>query len=103
MAIVLRLINEGLIQEKIANELDIESSHVAYYIKKAKRMGYVKSTIKDVVVILELTQAGKNFLDQYEKSRNSSSSSLHICRLEINGMIYQIYMGCAIRMRYTML
>jgi predicted transcriptional regulator len=82
MAIVLRLINEGLIQEKIANELDIESSHVAYYIKKAKRMGYVKSTIKDVVVILELTQAGKNFLDQYEKAHDSSSSSLHICRLE---------------------
>lgn len=82
LTFVLRLINEGLIQEKIANELDIKSSHVAYYIKKAKRMGYVKSSVKDAVVILELTQAGKYFLDQYEKGRIPSPKSVPTCRAE---------------------
>ena len=73
---VLRLINEGLIQGHIAKDLDIKSSHVAYYIKKAKNMGYVRSSLKDAVVILELTQAGKYFLDQCNKGRIPSPNSV---------------------------
>src|SRR5919201_715453 len=82
---VLQLINEVLIQEQIAKELDIESSHVSYYIKRAKNMGYVKSSAKDAIVILELTQAGKNFLDQYDKCQYYKAhypNSLPICRAE---------------------
>lgn len=79
---VLRLINEGLIQGHIAKDLDIKSSHVAYYIRKAKNMGYVRSSVKDVVVILKLTQAGKYFLDQYDKGLIPSPNSVPTSRAE---------------------
>ena len=44
----------------------MEKSHVSYYIGKAKRAGFVKEVLRDRIKILELTQVGKNFLDQYK-------------------------------------
>ena len=36
-----------------------------YYLKRAKEIGYINEVVRDKVKILELTQAGKNFVDQY--------------------------------------
>jgi len=87
---VLRLINEGLIQGHIAKDLDIKSSHVAYYIKKAKNMGYVRSSLKDAVVILELTQAGKYFLDQCNKGRIPSPNSVRAKNIRFKAEILRM-------------
>ena len=46
----------------IAKALSIHKSHVSYYIRKAKNLGYVKESPRSAFKILELTQAGKNFL-----------------------------------------
>ena len=50
---------------------------MSYYIRKAKKLGYVTESARDVFKPLELTQAGKNFLDQSEHSEPN-----HICRAE---------------------
>ena len=42
-------------------------------------MGYIKQVTRDAFVILELTQAGKNLLDQYTQN---NPPSVPICRLE---------------------
>ena len=63
---ILELINEEFILIKIAKVLNMEKSHVSYYIGKAKRAGFVKEVLRDRIKILELTQVGKNFLDQYQ-------------------------------------
>lgn len=72
---ILKLIAEGYTQSQIAEHLQIERSHVSYYVKKAILTGYVKEAVRDACKILELTQPGKNFLDQCEKG-------LPICRAE---------------------
>jgi hypothetical protein len=51
---------------------------VSYYITKAKKQGYLKQVTRDVFAVLELTQAGKNLLDQYTQN----NPSIPICRLE---------------------
>jgi predicted transcriptional regulator len=84
---ILELINEEFILIKIAKVLNMEKSHVSYYIGKAKRAGFVKEVLRDRIKILELTQVGKNFLDQYKykiKYNNPSSSmqQLPCCRAE---------------------
>ncbi|MGI0023039.1 MAG: hypothetical protein ACRD9Q_09285 [Nitrososphaeraceae archaeon] len=72
------MIKEGFIAVDIARALHMEKSHVTYYIKKAKKIGYVKEIMRDVFIALELTQSGKNFLDQYDKNNPSNP----VCRLE---------------------
>ena len=57
----------------------MKKSHISYYITKAKKMGYIRQVTRDAFVILELTQAGKNLLDQYTQN---NPPSVPICRLE---------------------
>ncbi len=76
---ILEMINLGLYAAQIARRMDMKKSHISYYIKKLKHLGYVKETVRDVHLFLELTQAGKNYLDQYKKK---TKSSLPICRAE---------------------
>src|SRR5437870_4345331 len=71
------MIANNITQSEIAKSLKIEKSHVSYYVARAKRLGYVKEIARDTFKILELTQAGKNFLAMYHKS-----SELRICRVE---------------------
>jgi DNA-binding MarR family transcriptional regulator len=78
---VLKMIKDGFTASDIAKELDESKSLISYYIRKAKELGYVKENRRDVFKLLELTQAGKNFLDQYS-STNNSSAKTPICRLE---------------------
>jgi hypothetical protein len=61
------MINEGVTLTKIAQELNIQKSLVSYYIRKAKEVGYIKEVARDKIKIIELTQPGKTFLDQYDK------------------------------------
>jgi hypothetical protein len=74
---ILEGIEKGLIQEDVAKELGLKSSHVSYYIKKAKKLEYVRESAKDAISVLELTRFGKNFLAVYEKG-----VSIPICRAE---------------------
>jgi hypothetical protein len=78
MLSILEMIKEGIIAAEIARILDFKRSHISYYISKARELGYVKAAKRDVFVDLSLTQAGKNFLDQYHRNE----PSIPICRLE---------------------
>ena len=75
---ILELIKEAIIATNIARDLNLKKSHVSYYVTKAKKEGYLKEVKRDAFAIIELTQAGKNLLDQY----NKHSTSLPICRAE---------------------
>jgi hypothetical protein len=72
------MINDGKIAAQIGKTLNLSKPHVSYYIRKSKDTGYVKETIHDAITILELTQAGKNFVDQYEKHHQT----IPTCRAE---------------------
>jgi predicted transcriptional regulator len=78
MASILEMIKEGLIAVDIARNLNLKKSHVSYYVSKGKKNGLIKEAVKDAVTVLELTQAGKNFLDQYDKN----NPLIPVCRLE---------------------
>lgn len=78
MVSILELVQNGIIAIEIARRLNTNKSNVAYYIKKAKRLGYIKQPTRDAFTPIELTQPGKNFLDQY----NKTNASIPICRAE---------------------
>ena len=69
MVNILELVKQGSIAADIARCLNMKKSHVSYYITKAKSLGYLKQVTRDAFAILELTQAGKNFLDQNTKTK----------------------------------
>jgi DNA-binding MarR family transcriptional regulator len=75
---ILELIKQGTIASDIARRLNMKKSHVSYYITKAKNLGYLKQVTRDAFAFNELTQAGKNLLDQYTQNNPSTP----ICRLE---------------------
>jgi DNA-binding MarR family transcriptional regulator len=78
---ILKMINEDFILTKIAKVLNKKKSHVTYYISKAKERGYVNEVLRDKIKILELTQKGKNLLDQYDKKK-TQDNQLPSCRAE---------------------
>jgi hypothetical protein len=75
---MLRMIKEGFIAVEISKSLKQSKSLISYYVRKAERLGYVRENVRDSFKVLELTQAGKNFLDQYD----NQSVNHPICRLE---------------------
>ena len=62
-------------QAQIAFELKISKPLVSYYVRKSTKIGYIKDLFRDKIRVLELTQEGKNFLDQYSKQYNKQSFS----------------------------
>jgi DNA-binding MarR family transcriptional regulator len=79
------MIDEEYIQTKIAKLLNMQKSHISYYIGKAKKAGFVNEVCRDRIKILKLTQSGKKFLDQYEyeyNNRTRAKQQLPICRAE---------------------
>jgi predicted transcriptional regulator len=58
------MINERFIAAEIAKTLNQSKSLISYYIRKAKTLGYIKENSRDTFKPLELTKAGKYFLDQ---------------------------------------
>lgn len=75
---ILELVDQGTIAADIARSLNLNKSHVSYYVTKAKKQGYLKEVTRDAFAIIELTQAGKNLLDQYTQN----NLRIPICRLE---------------------
>jgi predicted transcriptional regulator len=75
---ILELVQERIIAADIARRLKMNKSHVSYYIKKSKECGFIKQVTRDAFAVLEVTQPGKNFLDQYNKNNPLTP----ICRLE---------------------
>ena len=63
---ILKMIYENFTPTKIAEVLNVKKSHVSYYLKRAKKFGYIDEVVRDKVKTLDLTQAGKNFLAMYE-------------------------------------
>jgi DNA-binding MarR family transcriptional regulator len=78
MVSIMQLVQDGIVAAEIAGTLDISRSHVSYYITKSKKRGFIKELARDAFAVLELTQPGKNFLDQYNKNNPVTP----ICRLE---------------------
>ena len=74
------MIEKGLTASQIAKKLNRGKQLISYHIIKLKKFGYVKEKTRDVYKLLEITQAGKNFLDQYVTI--NSNNNLPICRLE---------------------
>jgi hypothetical protein len=52
---------------------------VSYYLKRAKKFGYINEVVRDKVKTLDLTQPGKNFLAMYE---NQILYPTPVCRAE---------------------
>jgi DNA-binding MarR family transcriptional regulator len=73
---VLQMIDSGVISSDIAKSLNKRKSHVTYYIRKAKDLGYVKESPRSAFKILELTQAGKSFLAMYTNLSSSNRSTI---------------------------
>jgi predicted transcriptional regulator len=62
---ILKMISQGYTITEISKSLNENKSLVSYYVKKATGQSYVKEIGRDVFKRLELTQAGKNFLEEY--------------------------------------
>lgn len=75
------MIREHSSQAQIAKTFGVSRSHVSYYVKKALTIGYVQEICRDRIKILELTQKGTNFIDQY-KNHTSTKHQLPHCRAE---------------------
>ena len=78
MVQILQMINQEVICSDIAKKLNMEKSHVSYYVSKAIALTFVEKTMRSSFVEFKLTQAGKNFLDQY----NKNNPTIPICRAE---------------------
>jgi DNA-binding Lrp family transcriptional regulator len=72
------MIKEGIISVEIGKELRISRPLVSYYVRKAKKLGFIKETSTSGRNRFELTQPGNNFLERYERP----NYSLPICRAE---------------------
>lgn len=68
---ILEMIDQGIICSDIAKKLNISKPHVSYYIRKAEKKNLVKEIFRDTFKSIQITQAGKNFLDQYDKNQIS--------------------------------
>ena len=77
---ILKMISDGLTQTEIAKALKMKESHVSYYVRKAKENGYLNVVARDRINIYELTQAGKNLIDQYDNKMQYPQ--LPSCRAE---------------------
>jgi len=78
---ILKSIEEGLTASEIAQRLNLSKQLLSYHISKLKGCGYVTENGRDVFKLLELTEAGKNFLAMYQKC-SFGTMSKPICRAE---------------------
>jgi DNA-binding MarR family transcriptional regulator len=74
------MIDEGLTASDIAKRLNLNKQHVYYHVRKLLKCDYVKQVTADTFKVLELTQSGKNFLDQCTKK--IQYLNLPTCRAE---------------------
>jgi len=76
---ILRMIDEDIKALDIARKLNLAKQHLSYYVRKLEGCGYVQEITRDRFKVLQVTQAGKNFVAMYE---NSSLYHIPICRAE---------------------
>ena len=74
------MIEQDNTASQIAEKLNRDKQLISYHINRLKKFGYVKEIMRDVYKRLQITQQGKNFLDQYTIS--DSNNKQPICRLE---------------------
>lgn len=77
---ILKMIEQDHTASQIAEKLNRDKQLISYHIIRLKKFGYVKEIMRDVYKRLEITQAGKNFIDQYTTSHSNNNQP--ICRLE---------------------
>src|SRR5215467_14953933 len=77
---ILKMIEQDYAASQIANKLGRDKQLISYYVNKLEKLGYIKVRTRDVYKLLEITQTGKNFLDQYTTSHSNNIKP--ICRLE---------------------
>jgi hypothetical protein len=78
---ILKMINEGITIADISQSLNKSKSLVSYHVQNLLRLGYLKEDVYDAFKGFALTQAGQNFVDQYEKKQHDIINH-PICRLE---------------------
>jgi hypothetical protein len=71
--------NEGFTASEIAKKFNLSKQRVSYHICNLMKQRYVINTQRDTFKILQVTQAGKNFLAMYQKSILGDRS---VCRAE---------------------
>ncbi len=85
------MIEQGLRESEIANKPNPSKQSVSYYLTKLKKCGYIRENRRDLFKLLDITQAGKNFLATYQQHHNSATYQQHhhssaistpICRAE---------------------
>jgi hypothetical protein len=89
---IIKLIDEGLTASEIAKKLNECKQLVSYHICNLKTRGYVKETGRDAFKLLEVTQAGKDFLAVYQHL-STTTMSMPICRAEnvrFKGPVYKM-------------
>jgi predicted transcriptional regulator len=88
---ILELIHGGYTISKISNKINLDKSHVSYYVSKAKRLGYVREIFRDTFKHLELTEAGQNFLAMYQSSANGlSTPRLRAENIRFKALVYKM-------------
>jgi predicted transcriptional regulator len=63
---ILKLLVVGMYSAKIAKRLNMSKPHVAYYTKILEKVGFIRREKRSNVVSYELTDKGKDFLDNTE-------------------------------------
>jgi predicted transcriptional regulator len=88
---ILELINGGYTISKISKKINLDKSHMSYYVAKAKRLGYVREIFRDTFKHLELTEAGQNFLAMYQSSANGlSTPRLRAENIRFKALVYNM-------------
>ena len=88
---ILELINGGYTISKISKKINLDKSHVSYYVAKAKSLGYVREIFRDTFKHLELTEAGQNFLAMYQSSANGlSTPRLRAENIRFKALVYNM-------------
>jgi hypothetical protein len=86
---ILELINGGYTISKISETISLGKSHVSYYVRKAKGLGYVREIFRDTFTHFELTEAGQNFLAMYQSRYQSSANGLSTPRLRAENIRFK--------------
>jgi DNA-binding MarR family transcriptional regulator len=86
---ILELIHGGYTISKISKKINLDKSHVSYYVAKAKKLGYVREIFRDTFTHLELTEAGQNFLAMYQSRYQSSANGLSTPRLRAENIRFK--------------
>lgn len=87
---ILSHISQGKFQAQIARVLNIDKSLVSYYVKKGIALDHIRDEVRDVIRVLNLTQPGEKFLDQYSKLNNPSVPPIRLENMRFKASIIEM-------------